>query len=128
MVVPPLPSQIAVLQSPVVCVAITVPLIAWEKPHTPAMHVRVLHSVSTPGHIVGLVQPPPVLVLEVVELVELVVELVVLLVLDVVELVVLLVVELVDVVLIPVDVVSVELEVLADVEPPAPPPPTRFGP
>src|SRR5262245_40629719 len=49
-VMQPEPSHCACLQSPAVWAARLVPAAAYEKPHAPAMHVRVWHSVSCPGH------------------------------------------------------------------------------
>jgi hypothetical protein len=49
-VTPPEPSHCACLQSPAVWAASLVPAAAYEKPHAPAMQVRVWHSVSWPGH------------------------------------------------------------------------------
>jgi hypothetical protein len=49
----PLPSHWFSLQSPAVCVEVTVPSAVFEEPQTPALHVRTLQSVSTPGHVLA---------------------------------------------------------------------------
>jgi hypothetical protein len=94
-----------------------VPALALVVPHTPAVHVRVLHSVSTPGHSVasvhGGIPELAAVELDVVELL-VVLELVVLLALLVLELV-------------------LALPLLLDEElpppvPPVPPVPTRSDP
>jgi hypothetical protein len=90
-------------------------------PHIPAVHVRVLHSVSTPGHWLASVHGGIPLELAVLELV------VVLLLVDVLELVVLLLV-----VLELVELLVLELVLAPELDeeplPPAPPEPTRSGP
>src|SRR5262249_48357127 len=53
----PAPSHTFFLQSPVVCDATAVLAAGKPKPHAPAVHFRVLHSSSVPGHSLGAVQP-----------------------------------------------------------------------
>ena len=64
--VAPAPSHTAWRQSFGVWAASALPSAAKSRPHRPALHVRVLHSVSAPGHSVaaaqGLAPPVPVLV------------------------------------------------------------------
>jgi hypothetical protein len=53
----PAPSHWFFLQSAAVCAATAVPAAVNEKPQTFAVHVRVLHSSSTPGHVAAATQP-----------------------------------------------------------------------
>lgn len=53
----PAPSHSLSLQSPAVCVAITVPFATYVIPHAPLVHVTVAHAVVVPAQSLAVTQP-----------------------------------------------------------------------